>query len=80
MWQCPERGNLHFYDALGYEMKIVKKCGNALKGATFISTRVKGGIKRGNDSLWQCPERGNLHFYTPEVEESEAPEGSVAMP
>ena len=36
--QCPERGDLHFYEKNKIIIKEAWKCVNALKGATFIST------------------------------------------
>ena len=36
--QCPERGDLHFYEDLKGSGRSVDGCVNALKGATFIST------------------------------------------
>ena len=39
------------------------KCVNALKGATFISTKRSIMQKAIHLRLCQCPERGGLHFY-----------------
>ena len=40
MCQCPERGDLHFYEREALVFYIVTNCVNALKGATFISTLI----------------------------------------
>ena len=39
-----------------------RKVGNALKGATFISTEKIKNIKL-MPIVCQCPERGDLHFH-----------------
>ena len=61
--QCPERGDPHFY-SLKVHIKTYFNfnCGNALKGATRISTQDNASM-RSRNSVWQCPERGNPHFY-----------------
>ncbi len=38
MCQCPERGDLHFYQDEMVEKHAGIRCVNALKGATSIST------------------------------------------
>ena len=61
--QCPERGDLHFYhEAEKKKAEKTKKCVNALKGATFIST-INSGRDGTEGKMCQCPERGDLHFY-----------------
>ena len=40
--QCPEWGDLHFYEEYGVKANVVIEGVNALNGATFIST-------------WHCP-------------------------
>ncbi len=62
MCQCPEWGDLHFYLDIAYTVNG-KRCVNALKGATFISTEVERQIAELQEKLCQCPERGDLHFY-----------------
>ena len=43
MCQCPEWGDLHFYDYAGSDKdKLFAYCVNALNGATFISTLGSG--------------------------------------
>ena len=51
MCQCPERGDLHFYDYLKKLTRASFTCVNALKGATSISTRVVYTDRRGGDSV-----------------------------
>ena len=36
--QCPERGDLHFYQYVDVLVRVKNMCVNALKGATSIST------------------------------------------
>ena len=38
MCQCPERGDLHFYEYDNHDCVCLFYCVNALKGATSIST------------------------------------------
>ena len=59
--QCPERGDLHFYENIMIVGKLMN-CVNALKGATFISTGMTTAEKL-RVEMCQCPERGDLHFY-----------------
>ena len=61
--QCPERGDLHFYSQKEETNENTGSCVNALKGATFISTRWRLTEKISEITLCQCPERGDLHFY-----------------
>ena len=42
MCQCPERGDLHFYQFDDRDRSQPSCCVNALKGATFISTLGSG--------------------------------------
>ncbi len=42
MCQCPEWGDLHFYEDLQSELEYVMECVNALNGATSISTLASG--------------------------------------
>ena len=37
-WQCPEGGDPHFYKTINKKLLAELQCGNALKGATRIST------------------------------------------
>ena len=41
-----------------------RKVGNALKGATFISTTAGKADGSYRNVLCQCPELGDLHFHT----------------
>ena len=45
-------------------IKQTMDCVNALKGATFISTRKYVNWYEDKHKKCQCPERGDLHFYT----------------
>ena len=40
--QCPERGDLHFYETTKKTNEWIFRCVNALNGATFISTLASG--------------------------------------
>ena len=44
--QCPERGDLHFYDYLYKLVFTPDWCVNALKGATSISTEEQKAINK----------------------------------
>ena len=43
--QCPERGDLHFYERKLRISELKTVCVNALKGATSISTKDKNALK-----------------------------------
>ena len=60
-------------------MKMKKGCGNALKGATFISTTPQPELTP-EHWQWQCPERGYLHFYTMKKKNRSGTNNNVAMP
>ena len=53
-YQCPEWGNLHFYEYVEEAMKEIRGCVNALNGATFIST-VNIIEPRSNEELVSMP-------------------------
>ena len=44
--QCPERGDLHFYEKRNQTSIHQKNRVNALKGATFISTLASGSLHK----------------------------------
>ena len=46
-----------------------RKVGNALKGATFISTTAGKADGSYRNVLCQCPEWGDLHFHALEAKE-----------
>ena len=63
MCQCPERGDLHFYNKKRKYVFQLSMCVNALKGATSISTNCCVPAMMVTSNVCQCPERGDLHFY-----------------
>ena len=61
--QCPEWGDLHFYDIRpNTNMRATRVCQCPERGDLhFYGTPT--AVVRTAEVLCQCPERGDLHFY-----------------